>query len=380
MKKYYFSFIIGAAICALVSGCSNDELDMIQPDGSTSPQTRSLSSQSGNIAYVLSEGIWHANTPSTPGSIIRYVDWVPTDTLTIGDTGNDLIKYGSKLYCAVSGHSLTATDPSELGGIWVLDAKTGEVKSDGMITYDDPKLTGYKAMPRHLAAYDGNIYVSLYSGAVMVIDTISYEMQGSAVLSEMYSEGLCIARNNKLYVCNSGRNGDTQAGSGTTISVLSAKSLTFEKNIPVAMNPKLIAQAPAGDNTIYFNVLGEWGMNSALYKFDPNNTNDTIPVCKKVGGFAIGKDYVYTADVDWYSEDYLTTLQKVDLATGEVSLFADDPGYMFGFSVTVNPFNDQVCFGQTSGNRLYIYNASGGDPIEEVTTNTANVNTVVFVE
>lgn len=56
-------------------------------------------------------------------------------TLEIGDTGNDLIQYGSKLYCAVSGHDLTADN----GGIWVLNAKTGQLLTPQMKQYDDEK-------------------------------------------------------------------------------------------------------------------------------------------------------------------------------------------------------------------------------------------------
>ncbi len=73
-------------------------------------------------------------------------------------------------------------------------------------------------------------------------------------------------------------------------------------------------------------------------------------------------------------------MQKVQLSNDVTSDFTDDPGYMFGFSVTVNPFNGDVCFGQSMGDALYIYDSAGGDYLDMVNTGTANVNAVVFVK
>lgn len=66
-------------------------------------------------------------------------------------------------------------------------------------------------------------------------------------------------------------------------------------------------------------------------------------------------------------------MQKVQLSNDDTSDFTDDPGYMFGFSVTVNPFNGDVCFGQSMGDALYIYDSAGGDYLDMVNTGTANV-------
>lgn len=373
MKKKVF-FLAASAIMFAMGSCTNDVLDDIQQVDSSLPQTRATVSNDWTYAYVLSEGTWKVTPPSSPGSIVRYNNsWIEQSTLEIGDTGNDLIQYGSKLYCAVSGHDLTADN----GGIWVLNAKTGEVISSGMIAYDDPK-TEHKAMPRHLAAVDGKVYISFYSGAVMSIDTINYAQVDYLPLDATYSEGICIGKDNKVYVCNSGNTDDTQAGEGTTISVLPL-DLETEVQITVPKNPKLIAAYSA--NKMYFNVLGDGGMNSALYKFNPTTPNvaPTL-VTAKAGGFAIGSQYLYTADIDWSSTAYETIMRKVQLSNDEVSDFTDDPGYMFGFSVTVNPFNGGVCFGQSMGDALYVYDAAGGDYLDMVNTSTANVNTVVFVK
>ena len=122
-------------------------------------------------------------------------------------------------------------------------------------------------------------------------------------------------------------------------------------------------------------------MHSALYKFNPTTPNVApILVTEKAGGFAIGSQYLYTADIDWNTTDYKTIMQKVQLSNDDTSDFTDDPGYMFGFSVTVNPFNGDVCFGQSMGDALYIYDSTGDDYLDIINTGAPNVNTVVFVK
>ena len=143
-------------------------------------------------------------------------------------------------------------------------------------------------------------------------------------------------------------------------------TLDDETQITVPKNPKLIAAYSA--NKMYFNVLGDGGMHSALYKFNPTTPNVApILVTEKAGGFAIGSQYLYTADIDWNTTDYKTIMQKVQLSNDDTSDFTDDPGYMFGFSVTVNPFNGDVCFGRINWEtHCNIYDSAGGDYLDMV--------------
>ena len=240
MKKN-FLFYAACALTFVLGSCSDEMFDNAgQVNEPSSQNTRAVGDANWSKAYVLCEGTWKQEPPSLPGRLITYDNnWIGTDTLEVGDTGNDLIQYGSKLYCAVSGHDLTADN----GGIWVLNAATGVPCTTAMKQYDDPK-NGHKAMPRRLAAYGGEVYVSLYSGAVMVIDTIDFEMKNAVPLNATYSEGICVA-NNTVYVCNSGNTGDSYAGQGTTISRLTT-DLEILEPITVPTNPKLIrGRSPA---------------------------------------------------------------------------------------------------------------------------------------
>lgn len=373
MKKNLL-FYAACALTLVLGSCSDEMFDNSeQVNNSASQITRAVGDADWTKAYVLCEGTWKQTPPSLPGRLITYNNnWVGVDTLEIGDMGNDLIQYGSKLYCAVSGHDLTANN----GGIWVLNAATGVPYTTTMKQYDDPK-NGYNAMPRRLAAYGGEVYITLYSGTVIAIDTLEYEMTKYKVLNATYSEGICIA-NNTVYVCNSGNIGDLYAGQGTTISKLPL-NLSAETQITVPTNPKLIAQAP--DGTLYFNSLSNYITEKpALYKLSGDSYSH---VANLVDAFKIGNDGIYTTYVDWYDPDYEmpTTLQKVSFSGTVTPFTADIPDLMLGYSVSVNPFNGDVCFGQ-SGQNLYIYE-SDGTPIlveEPIETGTANVNTVLFIK
>ncbi|WP_294079825.1 hypothetical protein [Proteiniphilum sp. UBA5384] len=366
MKTKILFSVACTIIVALVS-CTDDVLETVQ---SSNGYPRSAYSNDWTYAYVLCEGTWRVTPPSLPGYLITYDnDWDEVSAFPVGDTGNDLIRYGSKLYCAVSGHDLISDD----GGIWVFDASNGTPLTTSMLQYNDPK-SGHKIMPRNLAASGDKIYISLYSGAVMSIDTLTYAVQDTISLAATFSEGICVA-NNQVYVCNSGNLGDTYAGDGNTISVLPL-NLSAETQITVALNPKLIDQASNG--TIYFNALGDYFMeNSALYTLTGSSYSQ---VTEHVGSFAIGDSAVYTVGVDWTSMDYDTYLQKAALTGGVTDFNVDDvPEFMLGYTVSINPYNGNVCFGQM-GEDLYIYESNGTGPVETIQNGVANVNSVIFVK
>ncbi len=373
MKKNYL-FYVAFALTFVHSSCSDEMFDNTgQVNKSSIQNTHAITDANWTKAYVLCEGTWKKTPPSLPGKLITYDNnWKKIGKeFEIGDTGNDLIQYGSKLYCAVSGHDLTYGN----GGIWIFNAATGAPYGE-MRQYDDEKSRS-KAMPRRLAAYGGMVYISLYSGAVMAIDTTGFEKKKFMALDATYSEGICVA-NNTVYVCNSGNTGDSYAGQGTTISRLTT-NLEILEPITVPTNPKLIAQAPNG--TLYFNSLGNYTTEkSALYKLEGEGYSR---VAELADAFKIGNNAIYTTYVNWHDPSYEmpTTLQKVSFS-GNVTPFTTKlPDLMLGYSVSVNPFNGDVCFGQ-SGQNLYVYNSDGTSvradaPIE---TGTANPNSVVFVK
>lgn len=318
--------------------------------------------------YILSEGSWGSSN-----SDFAYYDFT-TATLTskyysakngstLGDTGNDLKLYGSKMYCVVSGQSMTTG-----GSIKVINPVTGELIEEIPATDAD----GNPDQPRRIAVSGGKVYVTMYSGSVACIDTTSLEITNRASLSGAYPEGIC-AYNGNLYICNSGQ------GSGNTISVVNIGSFTETSAIEVAMNPVDIGVTSAGD--IYFTTADNtWGGGdpSNLYKFNVSNPESITNFNIRAGKLAIGKDYVYTIDTDW--DDYSTVIKKVNLKTNAVSDFIigglANPWFM-GYNISVNPTNGDVYL-LNMGEDVYVYD-SEGNFVNSLSTGTGNGSTVVFI-
>lgn len=374
MSKF-FKILSACMLMVLTYSCSNESiLDTPQQvNNDRSQLTRATGSSSWSYVYVLSEGVWHEAGNSEPGAITLWEkgtsDYTLKKTIFVGDTGNDMLLIGDKIYCAVSGHDLNSND----GKILIFDTTGNNLILQDSIIITDPVDTLRRGMPRHLATDDSRLYVSLYSGAVASVNLSNYSDIKTATLTGTYSEGICIVGSD-LYICNSGRPGDTQAGNGNTISVLSKELTGTEISIEIPMNPKDIKLDANGD--IYFNVLGEYAMNAALYKLEDRTCTS---VMSKVSGFDIDKEQqaIYTVDMDWST--YTTIMKKWDIEAQQESVFATDPGYMFGFSVTIAP-DGKVCYGQTMSDMLYIFdNAGAAEPTyKTLATNVQNVNKAVF--
>lgn len=186
---------IGVFMVALLpTGCRHDEL--VYP--SESENTGAVGGSGG--MYVLNEGNMGSNKCTidfydfATGEYHRniYPERNPEQVMELGDVGNDIAVYGSKLYITVNcSHKVE-----------VLDAATARrIKQ-----IDIPNC-------RYLAFNEGNAYVSSYIGpvgvdpnsplgAVVRIDTVSLTVTGEATVGYQPEE-MAVA-GNTLFVANSG--------------------------------------------------------------------------------------------------------------------------------------------------------------------------------
>jgi sugar lactone lactonase YvrE len=316
--------------------------------------------------YILSEG-----SRGDSSSDLAYYD-VATGTFTagyystqngspLGDTGNDLKLYGSKMYCAVSGYDMTTG-----GVIRVIDPKTGKLIKN--ITATDAG--GKPDQPRRIALAGGKVYFSMYSGAVLRVDTASLEITGHVKLDGTYSEGIC-AYGDRLYVCNSGW------GTGNTISVVDIASFAETATITVPQNPNMIEATATGD--IYFTTADySWagGAPSNLYKFNAANTQNIVSFDIRATRLAIGKEYVYTVETDWAGLGSI--INRVNLATGVAETFDTEEDLPLGYSVSVNPTNGDIYFTNQMGQDVYAFNQDGKQVLS-LKTGVHNGSSIVFI-
>ncbi|MDR2038619.1 MAG: hypothetical protein LBQ60_11915 [Bacteroidales bacterium] len=284
------------------------------------------------------------------------------NTTPLGDTGNDLKLYGSKMYCVVSGPAMSAG-----GHIEVIDPKTGLSVKRILATDAD----GNPDMPRRIALADGKVYVTMYSGSVARIDTTTLEINGRVPLSGSYPEGIC-TYGGKLYVCNSGQ------GPGNTISVIDLSGFTETGTIKVPENPSMIEATPKGD--IYFTTADySWanGDVSKLHRFNVSDIENIKTFDIRASKLVIGQEYVYVVETDWTT--YGTYFSKVNLKTDEVGDFiSDGTSIMLGYNICMDPTNGDIYVSQSMGDWIYCYDSAGKKKII-LKTKVVNGSAIAFI-
>lgn len=199
----------------------------------------------------------------------------------LGDTANDILKYGSKIYIVVN----------VSGSIEVLDAKSGRsIKNIDMKTS-----TGESKQPRYAAAYGGKVYVTSFDDTVTRIDTATLAIDGSVKVGRD-PDGICI-KNNKIYVANSGGLDFATKNYDKTVSVINLQNFTVEKTIEVGTNPYQVFADSEGD--VYVTTRGNYDdIAPAFKKINPNYEVTAINNVQ-VSEFTIVNDKAYILYNEW---------------------------------------------------------------------------------
>lgn len=201
----------------------------------------------------------------------------------LGDTGNALKMYGSKMYAVISGPGFGTTTPEGTSYIEVINPKDG--KSIKRIQFTTA--AGVAAKPRSIIFEGGKAYISSYSNEVVRLDTATLELDAHATLSGTLAEGLAY-NDGKIYVCNSGQGEDNK------ISVVDIKSMKETKVITTAMNPTGIVSVSNG--VIYFNTNYP---AYTLYKLTTADDKITEMPGFSVADMTYANNNIYTSSFDW---------------------------------------------------------------------------------
>lgn len=241
MKKYLLGLAVLLMGTAVMTSCSDDN------DG---PETYLQEYSTG--AYVVNSGNMRNKIESSL-TAIDYASSTATQGVfkaangrSLGDTANDGIVYGNKIYLAVDKENT----------IEVIDKTTK--KSIKQINTTELLGKAEGADPRHIIADGGKVYFTTYGGYVAAVDTTDFALQKKWQVGS-YPEGLVIGNGN-LYVANS----NYGAGGGNISCINLSNDNVETKNIEGVNNPTSIYYA-AGllyvlDNQYYdasFNAYGE---------------------------------------------------------------------------------------------------------------------------
>lgn len=249
MKKYLLGLAVLLMGTAVMTSCSDDN------DG---PETYLQEYSTG--AYVVNSGNMYNKIESSL-TAIDYASSTATQNVfkaangrTLGNTANDGIVYGNKIYLAVD----------QSNTIEVIDKKTKQSIKQIKTTELLGKAEG--ADPRHIIADGGKVYFTTYGGYVAAVDTTDFALQKKWQVGS-YPEGLVIGKGN-LYVANS----NYGAGGGNISCINLSNDNVETKNIEGVNNPTSIYYA-AGllyvlDNQYYdasFNAYGENSLRTVSF-------------------------------------------------------------------------------------------------------------------
>lgn len=271
-----------------------------------------------------------------------YAEANPNVIKELGDVGNDIKIYGSKMYAVINVSNI----------IEVLDAKT--TKRIKTIPLQNCRYVTFK---------DGKVYASSYAGPVSLdpnapigkvaeIDTNSLSIKREVVVGYQPEE-MAIVGNN-LYVANSGSyrfpNYDR------TVSVVDLNTFTETKKIDVAINLHHIAKDDDGD--LYVSSRGDYyTIPSSLFLVD--SKTGTV---KKDFGIAVseitivnGKLYYYGNEFN-YTHSYTKSFGIIDVKTEQIiSNKIIDQEYVDAiktpYGIAVNPITEDIYM---TGARNYV--------------------------
>jgi YVTN family beta-propeller protein len=233
-------FFIASALITLLASCHKDKII---------PKSDTPTAERAGL-YILNQGGFRSNN-----STLTFYNYT-TKLLTadfyssvngspLGDTGNDVEIYGSKMYIVVNFSSV----------VDVVNAKTGKlIKQDSLVNSAIKGPAGARARePRSIAFYKNNAFITSYDGTVAVMDTTTLTISKYITVGRN-PEQLVVA-NGKLYVANSGGLSSTGVFDNT-VSVIDLNTLTETKKITVTANP--VSIAADAYNNVYVVSLGDY--------------------------------------------------------------------------------------------------------------------------
>lgn len=245
----------GLIMAALLSGCGKDNRKEEVPsaDDELTGVKVAENEPSGAFSklFVLNEGGYRSNNSTLDFLRFRDGNYIqdafgqmnPSETMGLGDTGNDMLLHDGKLWIAMNGsgmvHVISASDETLIATVSVPD-------------------------PRCLATDGRYVYVSSYAGAVLGgaetpgkvfrISMDTYKVTGEVTVG-CQPEGLGIS-GGRLYAANSGGFNAVKENTVSVIDLDSFKSVGF---INVVDNLKSIAVDENGKVWVSSYGNGEYG-------------------------------------------------------------------------------------------------------------------------
>lgn len=311
-QKYILCILIFSIIS---TGCREDELvvpteyDVIGDFSNSESRTRGF--------YLVNEGNMGSNKCTldyydyVTGLYARniYAEKNPTVIKELGDVGNDIGIYGSKLYVVVNcSHKVE-----------VMDATTGI--RIGQV--DIPNC-------RYIRFYKGDAYISSYVGPVLIdpdapkgaiykVDTLTLQIKDKVSVGYQPEEMEVI--DDYMYVANSG--GYRAPDYDNTVSVIQMADFKQVQQIPVGINLHRLKKDKY--NRLWVTSRGDYQMRpSRLYVMEKKagynrmEVTDTLPMACSDLAFYGDSLYFYATEWNNYAASNTISYGIIDLRTKQI--------------------------------------------------------------
>ena len=280
----------------------------------------------------------------------------------LGDTGEDMIAYGTKLYVSLFGSSrISVFDLISRANITNIDLTDG----------------GNQHQPYGLASYNGKVYATTTDGYVIRIDTASLSRDGMTAVG-LNPVGIA-AVNGKLYVANSG--GYNYPAYNNTLSIVDIASFQEEKTLTVGLNPNIVHADSYGN--VYLTYLGNYAdVPGGFQKIDTKTNTVTDISISANQNFVITGDSLYFYGVT-YNPDYsanctfgIYNVKTEQLVTNQ--LITDGTTINTAYGIGVNEKTKDVYISDTDYSNPGVVYVFGPDGKKKNTLNVG-VNACRFV-
>ncbi len=313
--------------------------------------------------YLLNEGNMGANKCSldyfdeTTGIYHRniYAERNPSVVKELGDVGNDLKIYGSKLYAVINcSHKVEVMNAPDATRITQIDIPNC----------------------RYILGYGGYVYVSSYvspvqidptapRGAVFKVDTLSMSIVDRIDVG--YQPEEMAVSNGKLYVANSG--GYRAPDYDRTVSVIDLKTFSLKGEIDVEINLHRVKRD--GRGLIYVSSRGDYAnVPPRLFVIDPDRDAVIAEIDAPVGDMCIWGDsaYIYSSthsDITGTTSVGYSILDLNKLEIVDDSLIKDgtDGDIKQPYGIAVHPITGEIYItdarNYVSSGRVHCYSRDG---------------------
>lgn len=359
-------YLIIAVMCLAAVSCREDELvvpteyDLIP--GGPQPDAQPIG------MYLLNEGNMGSNKASIDFVDFRngyyarnlYAERNPSVIKELGDVGNDIQIYGSRLYAVINcSHKVE-----------VMDART--LRRIGQIDIPNCRYIKFSRNHAYITSYVGPVQMdpNAQAGAVYQVDTASLQVTGKCTVG--YQPDELEIMGEYIYVANSG--GYRAPNYDRTVSVVERHGMKQVRKIPVGINLHRIRADRYGK--LWVTSRGDYnGVHSKLFVLEKESKWSSDMVVTDTLDIPCTEMCIHGDSLYFYSTEWNYALERNNITYGIIDIrtrrqvsesFITDgtaADIEIPYGISINPSNGDIYVtdakNYVSSGQLHCYNRYG---------------------